>query len=173
MNINGPGVSVVPVSAAINLGRESNTACQTPSAPSLRSHQIACIVRERPVDTVHLHYRCTHQRLNVSEWPVRYYKLAGKKKGGDCSLAWFPLKFTTPLSWPWVNCSDIPQPPSPPCCKSFTAAEASDWLPVKALSMQSCCPREPTFLPFLCPASHLPPSVPPAETLEMTWGLVF
>ncbi|MEQ2251811.1 hypothetical protein ILYODFUR_015027 [Ilyodon furcidens] len=70
MNINGPGVSVVPVRAAVNLGK-SNTACYNLSATYLRSYHTACKVENRS------QYHCNSNNMTDQCWsiPLDLYSL--------------------------------------------------------------------------------------------------
>lgn len=71
MNINGPGVSVVPVSAAINLGKGEQHSLPDFFCPEFKISSDSLHSVRAPRGLVHLPYRNTDLCLNTYKWPVR------------------------------------------------------------------------------------------------------
>ena len=141
MNINGPGVSAVPVSPAINSGRERQRSPPHSLCPDSRISSVSLRRMRAPLRDL---CSCSIPTC-ICAWPFKsglsgLYKFGGKGIMWWCSIAWFRLEFTTPpLSWPWIDCSDILKPPSLLCSKCFTASDACDWLSVNTQHIGNCC----------------------------------
>lgn len=92
---------------------------------------------------------------------------------GDAALPDSEWNLLPLLSWPWINCSDILQPPSLPCSKGFTALDARDSLSISAISIWSSCLSEHARHHFLnlfrtIPPTHISPPLCVSRVLSVS-----